>query len=63
MADASTTIQDLRNKMASFVSARDWEQFHDPKNLAMALCAEAAELLEHFLWISPEKSKLSILEP
>ncbi len=49
--------------MADFVSAREWEQFHDPKNLAMALCAEAAELLEHFLWITPENSKLAVLNP
>lgn len=63
MADSETTVLDLRKKMADFVSARDWEQFHDPKNLAMALCAEAAELLEHFLWITPENSKLSVLNP
>ncbi|MCY2942214.1 MAG: nucleotide pyrophosphohydrolase [Planctomycetota bacterium] len=63
MADSQTTVLDLRKKMAGFVAARDWEQFHDPKNLAMALCAEAAELLEHFLWITPENSKLSVLDP
>jgi dCTP diphosphatase len=63
LADSQTTILDLRKKMAGFVAAREWEQFHDPKNLAMALCAEAAELLEHFLWITPENSKLSVLDP
>lgn len=63
MADSEATLLDLRKKMADFVSAREWEQFHDPKNLAMALCAEAAELLEHFLWITPENSKLAVLNP
>jgi len=63
LADSEATLLDLRKKMADFVSAREWEQFHDPKNLAMALCAEAAELLEHFLWITPENSKLAVLNP
>ncbi len=36
--------------MQKFVSARDWEQFHTPKNLSMAIAAEAAELMEFFLW-------------
>lgn len=54
---------DLRRKMGDFVQARDWGQFHDPKNLAMALCAEAAELLEHFLWISPEESRKCVENP
>lgn len=54
---------DLRRKMGDFVNARDWSQFHDPKNLSMALCAEAAELLEHFLWISPEDSRKCVDNP
>ena len=41
----------LRDEVRSFVSERDWDQFHKPKNLASALCVEAAELLEHFQWL------------
>ena len=55
--------EEIINELIKFRNERDWEQFHDPKNLAMALCAEAAELLEHFLWITPENSKLSVLDP
>ena len=47
----------LRNKLRKFVAERDWDQFHSPKNLAAALSVEAAELLEHFQWLSEEQSK------
>jgi dCTP diphosphatase len=57
MADNTTTVATLREAMAQFVAEREWEQFHSPKNLAMALAAEAAELMEHFLWIDNEKSR------
>lgn len=63
LSDQTTTVLNLRNQMAKFVNDRNWSQFHDPKNLAMALCAEAAELLEHFLWITPEESRLASQEP
>jgi NTP pyrophosphatase (non-canonical NTP hydrolase) len=46
----------LRRKLAAFAAARDWDQFHAPKNLAMALIAECAELVEHFQWLSEEQS-------
>jgi dCTP diphosphatase len=49
-------IQDLRNKLRQFAAERDWDQFHSPKNLAMALSVEAAELLEHFQWLSGAES-------
>jgi dCTP diphosphatase len=49
-------IQDLRNKLRQFAAERDWDQFHSPKNLAMALSVEAAELLEHFQWLSDSES-------
>ena len=42
--------------LRSFAAERDWDQFHTPKNLAMALIAEAAELVEHFQWLTPEES-------
>jgi dCTP diphosphatase len=56
MSDNTTVVASLRESMARFVAERDWEQFHSPKNLAMALAAEAAELMEHFLWINNETS-------
>ena len=48
---------DLRDKLREFVAERDWDQFHSPKNLAMALCVEAAELLEHFQWLTEADSR------
>jgi dCTP diphosphatase len=47
----------LRDKLRKFVAERDWDQFHSPKNLASALSVEAAELLEHFQWLTEEQSK------
>ncbi|MGW8227646.1 MAG: nucleotide pyrophosphohydrolase [Gammaproteobacteria bacterium] len=47
----------LRDRLKAFAEARDWEQFHSPKNLAMALIVEAAELLEHFQWLTTEQSE------
>ena len=52
-----TSLRELRDRLRRFAAERDWEQFHSPKNLAMALSVEAAELLEHFQWISEEDSK------
>jgi NTP pyrophosphatase (non-canonical NTP hydrolase) len=57
MPDNTTTVQELRCAMAQFVRERDWEQFHSPKNLAMGLAIETAELMEHFLWIDNEASR------
>jgi len=48
--DSKVTIKELRNLVARFVRERDWEKYHRPKDLAMALSIEAAELLELFLW-------------
>ncbi len=56
MPDQTTTVGVLREAMREFVAARQWEQFHNPKNLAMALAAEAAELMEHFLWMENAES-------
>ncbi|HWG43309.1 MAG TPA: nucleotide pyrophosphohydrolase [Gemmataceae bacterium] len=63
MADNTTTVAALRESMAQFVAERDWEQFHSPKNLAMALAVEAAELMEHFLWIDNETSRTLVHDP
>ena len=57
MTDAQTTIADIRQLVRQFVDERNWQQFHTPKNLSMALAIEAAELMEHFQWISPEASR------
>lgn len=46
----------LRDKLRAFAEARDWDQFHSPKNLSMALMVEAAELLEHFQWLTEAQS-------
>jgi dCTP diphosphatase len=50
-------IETLRDQLREFAAARDWEQFHSPKNLAMALSAEAGELLEVFQWLTEEQSR------
>ena len=57
MTDRKTTVDELREMVRRFVDARDWQQFHSPKNLSMALAIEAAELMEHFQWISTDKSR------
>src|SRR5580704_2257427 len=56
-SDAATTLAELKTRVLAFARERDWEQFHTPKNLSMALAAEAAELMEHFLWATPEQSR------
>ena len=50
-------IEALKSKLRTFAKERDWDQFHSPKNLAMALAGEAGELLEHFQWLTEEQSK------
>ncbi|OQW93789.1 MAG: nucleotide pyrophosphohydrolase [Beggiatoa sp. IS2] len=50
-------LEQLRQQLAEFAAARDWDQFHSPKNLSMALIAEVAELIEHFQWLTPEQSE------
>jgi len=49
-------LNEIRDLLRQFVAEREWDQFHSPKNLAMALSVEAAELLEHFQWLTPEQS-------
>ncbi len=50
-------VKDIQNRLAKFAEERNWDQFHSPKNLSMALAAEAAELLEIFQWLTDEQSK------
>jgi len=56
-SDATTTVSELRQLIADFVAERDWSQFHSPKNVSMALAIEAAELMEHFQWLTTEASR------
>lgn len=53
----SNDLQALTQSLRAFAKERDWEQFHSPKNLAAALSVEAAELLEHFQWLTEEQSQ------
>lgn len=55
-SNENVEFDDLVRKIRSFVDERDWEQFHSPKNLAMALIVEASELVEIFQWMSEEQS-------
>jgi NTP pyrophosphatase (non-canonical NTP hydrolase) len=61
--DQTTTVAELRDVVQRFVDERDWKQFHAPKNLSMALAIEAAELMEHFQWISVPASRTAPEEP
>lgn len=50
------SLESLRNSLREFARERDWDQYHTPKNLSMALIAEAAELIEHFQWVEGSTS-------
>ncbi len=53
---SQNTLETLRQQLSEFASVRNWEQFHSPKNLSMALSAEVAELIEHFQWLTEKQS-------
>ena len=55
-SDSATTITQLRDLVQQFVDERDWNSFHNPKNLAMSLAIETAELMEHFQWLTLEEA-------
>ena len=57
MADSTTTVAALKDAMRRFVAERSWESFHSPKNLSMGAAVEAAELMEHFLWMDNDASR------
>ena len=63
MSDTTTTIADLKQIVADFETQRDWRQFHTPKNLAMGTAIEAAELMEHFLWLNQQQSDQTADDP
>lgn len=56
------SLNELKARVNAFVEERDWAQFHTPKNLAMAMIVEAAELVEQFQWDTPEESQTLSLE-
>jgi len=57
MFDNKTTLDELKSIVESFVDERDWQQFHNPKNLTMALSVETAELMELFQWLSLDQAR------
>jgi len=61
--DDTTTLGTLKAEVLTFARARDWEQFHSPKNLSMAIAAEAAELMEPLLWVTPDESRAVMAQP
>lgn len=63
MSDRDTTVEQLRDAVRNFVAQRAWEQFHSPKNLAMSLAIEVAELMEHFQWLDVDESRKLCNDP
>lgn len=63
MNDEKTTVAQLRRLVREFVEERDWRQFHTPKNLSMSLAIEAAELMEHFQWLTAKESRALAGDP
>ncbi len=62
-SDQFTRVAQLRDVVRQFVAERDWQPFHSPKNLSMALAIEAAELMEHYQWVSIEESRAFTRNP
>jgi len=56
MSTTPDSLSDLRERLRQFAAERDWEQFHVPKNLAISVAIEAAEIMEHFQWLTPDES-------
>jgi dCTP diphosphatase len=61
--DDTTTLRTLRDEMAAFVEERNWQGFHRPKNLAMSIAIEAAELMEHFQWRDHDQVDAALKNP
>ena len=62
-SDTTATLSDVKKVVKQFVEQRQWQQFHSPKNISMALAIEAAELMEHFQWISMQESRDAATDP
>ncbi len=63
MTDRETTIAELRDLVRRFVAEREWQPFHDAKNLSMSIAIEAAELMEHFQWVRSERIGEALGDP
>jgi len=63
MSEPAGTIAELTERLRTFAAERDWEQFHTPKNLAMALAGEVGELVAEFQWLTPEESARVMADP
>ena len=63
MHDTETPLETLKNLVRRFAQQRNWGRFHTPKNLAMSVAIEAAELMEHFQWLTAEQSERNRLAP
>lgn len=63
MSDKDTDIEFLKEKISDFIKERDWEQFHNPKDLAMSISIEASELMELFQWKSTEEIEALMADP
>jgi dCTP diphosphatase len=61
--DTHTTVGALRQAVAAFVDARDWQPFHGAKNLSMSIAIEAAELMERFQWLTTQEAQDAVREP
>ena len=61
--DPTTTLGELRNAVAAFVTARNWDQYHSPKNLAMSIAIEASEIMEIFQWSEPAEGPRILAAP
>ncbi len=56
------TIEEITARICAFRDARNWMQFHNPKDLAVAIAAEAGELMQHFVWKTPEQTPKVVIE-
>jgi NTP pyrophosphatase (non-canonical NTP hydrolase) len=61
--DQTTTLAEIKAAISAFAAERDWQQYHDPKNLVMAIASEVGELTEHFRWVTNEESHNTALDP
>ena len=61
--DSTATIDELKNRVRAFCEARDWDQFHGPKDLAIGVATEASELLEHFRFMNDDEASSRLTEP
>lgn len=61
--DQETTLADLKDAVRRFIAARRWEQYHTPKNISMSIAIEAAEIMEHFQWLTLEEASARLQDP